>query len=541
MSGADDAWLISDRFLQTARSYPDKEVIIDRHFGRLTAHDVADQTARLAASLRQLGLGHGDMIVVQLPNWAPFIVLHLALTAIGAVTINIPVTFREREVGGILKMTDAKAIIVPDAFRGFEFLPFITELSQDCPDLQHLILVEKNLAPALLVPAGRLNVTTYARLLEANDEPADWQDLFGHADVSLDDVTTLTFTSGTTGGLKGAIHDSRTLAAINRGFIERYAIGGKDCIFGSSPFGHAVGFTHAVRMALSVGAKIVLLDYWEPDVAIQLMHDEACTFMTGATPFLMDLVHHPDLAKYNNLPTLRLFLCGGATVPEQLVRDARANLPNALVSPLWGMSECGGVSNCPPGAPEEKYLETDGLPCGGMELKVVGADLMPLPPGAEGELLVRGPMVAKGYYRLPELTAELFLADGFFRTGDQARMDDDGYVKITGRIKDLIIRGGVNISPVDIESVLFSHPKVHNAAVIGKPDDRLGERICAFIIPVEGEMVSLHEVKEWMATSGLAKQKWPEHLELVDKFPMTPSGKVQKFKLRERIAGTDTD
>jgi len=159
----------------------------------------------------------------------------------------------------------------------------------------------------------------------------------------------------------------------------------------------------------------------------------------------------------------------------------------------------------------------------------------------EGELMVRGPMVAKGYYRQPELTKELFLTDGFFCTGDQAHMDADGYIKITGRIKDLIIRGGVNISPVDIESVLFAHPKVSNAAVVGMPDARLGERICAFIIPVAGASLNIAEVQEWMAKSGLAKQKWPERIETVDAFPMTPSGKVQKFNLRALLTENASD
>jgi non-ribosomal peptide synthetase component E (peptide arylation enzyme) len=224
-----------------------------------------------------------------------------------------------------------------------------------------------------------------------------------------------------------------------------------------------------------------------------------------------------------------------------LLRDATDKLPKTFVSPLWGMTECGGVTTCPLDAPEVKRFETDGLPCDGMELKVVDTNGVSVPPGTEGELMVSGPMVAKGYYRQPDMTREHFLPDGFFRTGDQARMDADGYIKITGRIKDLIIRGGVNISPVDIESVLFAHPKVSNAAIVGMPDVRLGERICAFIIPVAEASLDLAEVQDWMSKSGLAKQKWPEQIEMVDFFPMTPSGKVQKFKLRELLAREAND
>ena len=538
------AWLITDRLFETAARHPDRTLIIDPRFGRFTYGDVAGQVERLAWALCERGVGSGDIVVLQLPNWAPFIVFHLALTVLGAVTVNIPVIFREREVGGILALTGAKSIVVPDDFRGFDFPAMGRDMSDDCPNLLHIFVVEGGSANSYEFAArnnDRLSVTTYTELIrEPETSPGTRDDLLA-LKPSVDDMTALGFTSGTTGGLKGAIHDSRILAAINTGFIERYGLNENDRIFGGSPLGHAVGFTHVLRMTLSIGASVVLLEYWEPTRALELIHGECCTFIAGATPFLMDIVYHPDLHKYQNLPTLRLFLCGGASVPEPLLRDATDKLPKTFVSPLWGMTECGGVTTCPLDAPEAKRFETDGLPCDGMELKVVDTNGVSVPPGTEGELMVSGPMVAKGYYRQPDMTREHFLPDGFFRTGDQARMDADGYIKITGRIKDLIIRGGVNISPVDIESVLFAHPKVSNAAIVGMPDVRLGERICAFIIPVAEASLDLAEVQDWMSKSGLAKQKWPEQIEMVDFFPMTPSGKVQKFKLRELLAREAND
>ena len=250
----------------------------------------------------------------------------------------------------------------------------------------------------------------------------------------------------------------------------------------------------------------------------------------------MDLVYHRQLERYANLPSLRLFLCGGASIPEQLMRDARTALPHTFVSPLWGMTECGGVTTCPFDAHEEKLYTTDGLPCSNMELKVADQNGEPVPPGVDGELMVRGAMVTRGYFRQPELTREHYLADGFFRTSDQARMDEDGYIKITGRLKDLIIRGGVNISPVEIENVLFSHPKVTNVAVVGMPDLRLGERTCAFVVLAGGESLGIEEVQRWMDEAGVAKPKWPERVEVVDALPMTSSGKIQRFRLREIIA-----
>jgi cyclohexanecarboxylate-CoA ligase len=366
---------------------------------------------------------------------------------------------------------------------------------------------------------------------EARGRRADLEALRPHPDA----VTAIGFTSGTTGDLKGALQTSNILHAINKGFIDRYGISDADRIFVCSPVGHAVGFTHCFRMTFTAGATMVLLDRWDPAAAVDLMARERCTFTAGATPFLMDLVAQPGLAAAGGLPALRLFLCGGASVPEQLVRDARRALPHTFTSPLWGMTECGGVTTCPFDAPPEKLSTTDGLPCAGMELKVVDFEGQPVPAGRDGELWARGPMVALGYFGQPRLTAEHFLPRGWFRTGDRARLDADGYIKITGRIKDLILRGGVNISPVEIENILFAHPKVGNVAVVGMPDPRLGERVCAFVVPKAAERLTLAEAQEWMRAAGAARQKWPERIEHVDALPMTPSGKVQKFLLRREI------
>jgi cyclohexanecarboxylate-CoA ligase len=292
-------------------------------------------------------------------------------------------------------------------------------------------------------------------------------------------------------------------------------------------------------MTLTTGGAIVMMDKWDCGEALAMIERHRCTYMACATPFLNDMVYHPSLADYGRLRSLRLFLCGGATIPRQLMKDARERLPYTFTSPLWGMTECGGVTTCPLDAPEEKLFATDGLPCGEMELKVVDRNGLTLAPGEEGELMARGPMVTLGYYRQPELTHEYFLKDGFFRTGDLARLDADGYVRITGRIKDLIIRGGVNIAPAEIENVLFKHPRVANVAVVGSPDPRLGERICAYVVLSEGDDLELAEVQAWMKQAGLAQQKWPERIETVEQLPMTTSGKVQKFILREMAQRQD--
>lgn len=530
MTAATKAQLITDRLSEIAEQDPGRELIVCPLYGRLTYGETAQQAERLACALRELGLGRGDIVILQLPNWAPFLIFHLALTLIGAVTATIPIVFRERELRNVLQLTEAKGIVVPAAHRGHDYAAMAAGLQDAEPALRHVFLVGAKEGP---LRPGTHSYDSLMREAWEKRAPAGGLDALR---PGLDDMTALGFTSGTTGNLKAAVFNSEILAATNRGLRDRYDLNETDRIFGCSPLGHAVGFTHALRMVVTIGGAIVLQDTWEPGRALQLIQQEDCSFMACATPFLMDLVYHPALREFGSLSSVRLFLCGGTSIPDQLMRDARATLPHTFISPLWGMTECGGVTCCPFDAPEEKLLTTDGRPCGAMEVKVVGPHGETLPPGQDGELMARGPMVTLGYYRQPELTAESYLPDGFFRTGDQARMDEDGYIKITGRIKDLIIRGGVNISPVEIEDVLFTHPRVANVAVVGLDDPRLGERICAFVILDQGETLDLEEVQDWMRQAGLAKQKWPERIEVVNAFPMTPSGKVQRFRLREMIA-----
>ncbi|MDX1513091.1 MAG: AMP-binding protein [Gammaproteobacteria bacterium] len=522
--------LITERLFDIAERDTDRELVIDPVFGRFSYGDVAEQVERLAFGLRELGFGPGDVVILQLPNWSPFLIFHLALTAIGAVTGNIPFVYRAREVGSILRLTGARGLVVPSQFRGYDFRAMGQSLHAEFSGLSHVFLV-----------GGQASdegdgVISYEALMRRSAESRGHRRDLAALTPAPDDMTAFGFTSGTTGDLKGAVFDTNVLNAVNKGLVDRYGLGEDDRIFGCSPLGHAVGFTHALRMTLTIGGSIVLLEHWEPGSALAAIHRERCTFMAAATPFLMDMVYHPALAQHDNLPSLRLFLCGGTSVPERVMKDARKNLPHTFTSPLWGMTECGGVTCCPFDAPPEKIFKTDGLPCGSMELKIVDPDMNRVPPGIDGELMVRGPMVARGYFRQPELTVEYFQADGFFRTGDQARMDDDGYIKITGRIKDLIIRGGVNISPVEIENVLFSHPKIANVAVVGAPDPRLGERACAFVVLKEETSFGLEEVQRWMEKSGVAKPKWPERVEVVKSLPATASGKIQKFRLREIVA-----
>jgi cyclohexanecarboxylate-CoA ligase len=347
-----------------------------------------------------------------------------------------------------------------------------------------------------------------------------------------DAVHEVIFTSGTTGEPKGVMHTPNTVLASVWPVLERLDLSERDVILMASTFAHQTGYLYGVCTTLVLGATGVWLDVWSAETAAQLVERERVTFTMGATPFLRDLTYVPGR---HDLSSLRVFISAGAPIPRPLVADARARL-GCSISPGWGMTENGLVTCVGPRDPQAKVLATDGAPVPGMELAVVDPGGRPLPAEAEGDLLVRGASQFVGYYRRPDFTRESHTADGWFRTGDRARIDADGYLSITGRTKDLIIRGGENIPVAEVESLLFTHPGVAAVAVVGMPDARLGERACAFVVPKPGAALTLAELVAWLDRQQLARQKFPERLELVDEFPMTPSGKVQKYRLRQLIA-----
>jgi len=260
------------------------------------------------------------------------------------------------------------------------------------------------------------------------------------------------------------------------------------------------------------------------------------TYTMGATPFLQDFVSSPGLES-RDISSLRLFISAGAAIPRKLVQDGRRRL-GCAISAGWGMSENGLVSCNGLDDPEEKVFGTDGRPLPGMELRVVDGEGRPVPAKTEGDLLVRGHSQFVGYWKRPEFTREAHIAEGWFKTGDRALLDADGYVSITGRSKDLIIRGGENVSVAEVENLLFAHPKIQGVAVVAMPDARLVERACAFVIPRPGQTLTLEEIVDYLDAKALARHKFPERLELVSEFPMTPSGKIQKYRLRETVART---
>ena len=498
---------------------PDKTAMVDGR-GRYTYAELARTAERVAHGLRAHGVEPGTIISCQLPNWNEYIVVFLAAARLGAVVHPIPPTYRGSEVRFMLGLLESRVAVIPEVFRGFRYTDMLATLRPDVPTLEHVFVVRGEPAEGML-PWAILTETA-------------WEARAGGGALPGSDpnrVHEVVFTSGTTGEPKGVMHTPNTTLSTIHSLIERLGFSERDVILMSSTLGHQTGYLYGHCLNLLLGATAVWLDVWNAAEAARLIEAERVTFTMGATPFLQDLTYVPTR---HDLSSLRLFVSAGASIPRALVKDARARLGGAI-SAGWGMTENGLVTCNGLADPEDKVFGTDGAPLPGMALRVVGPEGNDVPPGTEGDLLVAGPAQFAGYFKRPEFTATAHTADGWFKTGDRATLDRDGYLAITGRSKDLIIRGGENIPVAEVENVLWAHPKVAGVAIVGMPDPRLQERACAFVIPKPGESITLAELVAYLDTRQLARQKFPERLEIVAEFPMTPSGKIQKYRLRQII------
>ncbi|MDE0942646.1 MAG: AMP-binding protein [Alphaproteobacteria bacterium] len=473
---------------------------------------------RLGLALINLGVGVGDVVAVQLPNWWQFNVLHLACARIGAITNPLMPIFRERELGFMLAFAESKIVIAPSSFRGFAYKPMIDSIRGDLPNLSHALYVN-----------GEGGDAFENLLSEPLEEREDADAILAARRQGPNDVTEIIYTSGTTGQPKGVMHTANSTLSTLTTWIAHHQLDGDDRIFMASPLAHQTGFLYAILTPIMLGIEVVLLDRWSAPVGVELMVKHGSTFTMGATPFLSDVVEMPNVQDFD-LSKLRTFVSAGAPIPPALVQKAAANFTFKVLS-AWGMTECAASTVCSPDDAAEKSWTTDGGPLPHTEVMVQRDDGSPAPQGEEGFLKVRGQPMFVGYLKKPELHGTD--ADGWFDTGDNAFMHPDGYIRITGRAKDIIIRGGENIPVAEVEDMLYRHPAVAEVAVVGIPDDRMGELGCAFVTLQAGNSLDLAGVVSYLDDKGTAKQYWPEHLEVIDEMPRTPSGKIQKFKLRE--------
>jgi cyclohexanecarboxylate-CoA ligase len=474
------------------------------------------RVARAAGSLKALGVGRGDVISVQLPNWWEFVVLAFAGNRIGAAVNPLMPIFREREMRQMLGLAGSKVLVLPKTFRGFDHEAMAQALKPQLPALRHLVVVDGD------------GPDSFERLL-MQGPGVDLQP--GAAPgVTPDDLAVLMFTSGTTGEPKGVMHSANTLIAGLEALYSGFGLADDDVLLAASPMGHMTGYLALALQAIHAGGTLVLQDVWDATTGIRIMAQEGVTHTAASTPFLTDICER--VAGGAAKPPMRTFLCAGAPIPPVLVERAM-QLMDLRVSSVWGMSESLCSTLTPPARAMEKSPKSDGRAVAGVAVKVVDDDRSrELPPGETGRLLVRGAQMFLGYYKRPEIPT--FDVEGWFDSGDLAYADSEGYIRINGRTKDVLIRGGENVPVFEIESVLHQHPAVLACALVGYPDARLGERGCVFVVLRPGAALTLADVQSWMAEKQMAKQYWPERLEIVDDLPRTASGKVQKFVLRER-------
>jgi cyclohexanecarboxylate-CoA ligase len=498
---------------------PDKVLIVadraDREQAlRLTYKELESRASRAATSLLRLGVGRGDIVTVQLPNWWEFVVTAFACSKIGAVMNPVMPILRERELVYILNFCKTKVFIVPKTYRGFDYAAMAQGMRGDLPDLQHVIVVDGD-GPG-----------SFEQALLASD-PGKLP-----SGLAPDDMSVLMFTSGTTGEPKGVMHTSNSLIACCKALSGRFGLDSSDVLLVASPVGHMTGYAAIVLLSVYLGGTMILQDVWEPKHGVGLMANEGVTYTAASTPFLSDICEAVK-AGAPHPKDLRSFLCGGAPIPSVLIERA-ANELGLKVCSLWGMTEILSGTLTEPSRAGEKSATTDGRAQDGMEVRIVDLEGRPVPAGQSGRLLVRGAQMFKGYYKQPELQS--FDSEGWFDSGDLAFMDEDGYIRISGRVKDILIRGGENVPVVEVENLLYKHPAVAAVALVGFPDARLGERGCAFIVPRPGSTIDLATVQTYLRDCKMAKQFWPERVEAIADLPRTASGKIQKFKLKEIAA-----
>ncbi|MGK2943052.1 MAG: AMP-binding protein [Immundisolibacter sp.] len=524
--------LLVDFLDDVAQRSPDRLAVTDHNSvsGRSTSLSylqLQHRVDRIALGLVALDVQPGDVVAFQLPNWWQFVALHLACVRIGAVSNPLMPIFRERELSFMLDFAQARLLVVPSSYRGFDYPAMIAGLRAKLPHLQRVLVVGDD------GPDGFDSV-----LLEQRWEDSyNAEEEFARRRPDPNAVTQLLYTSGTTGQPKGVMQTSNTLIAGVHAYAEAIGLSRSDVCFMASPLAHQTGFMYGMMLPLMLHTRLVLQDVWDAEAAWNTIQTEAVSFSMGATPFLADLVTAanaptPDTCK------LRRFVCGGAPIPRVLAQTAAQNLGIDVIA-AWGMSECGVATMTRPDDAPDKVFGSDGRALDGMAVRVVDGAGKPLPAGGEGPLQTKGSCLFVGYLNRPQ--AYGVDADGWFDTGDLARMDEDGFIRITGRAKDIIIRGGENIPVVEVEELLYRHPAIQDAAIVAMPDPRLGERACAFVAVKPGTGFDFATMAAWLAEAGMARQYLPERLEILPALPRTASGKIQKFELRELAKGLASD
>jgi acyl-CoA synthetase (AMP-forming)/AMP-acid ligase II len=527
---AEGVWqdlVLWDLVTQRAAEHPDRVYVTDGTH-TVTYGQLRENALRLATGLSGLGVGRGDRVVVQMPNWAEFATIVVALSRLGAILVPTMPIFRHDEVGYVLEHSEAKVVIGPHLFHRFDHLEMYRALREQVPTLEHVVVARAEYP-------SQLGDDLALEALYAEGD-VDVLDAALGATAAADDGALVVYTSGTTSRPKGCFHTFNTVHAAAVLLNERLHVDASDVMFNPSPVSHSTGLITGLLMPLLAGGGTHFMPVWQPDEGLDRIREYGCTITVTSTTFLTTVMEAYDPDRHD-LSSMRYWVCAGAPIPGSVVQGARAMFPSCQILSLYGRSENMTTTLCAPEDDPSKSVTSDGRALSWSSVHVVDEDGAELPVGEAGDIVYRGPSHMLGYYKDPEQTAELFTPDGYSRSGDLGFADAEGFVRVNGRLKDIIIRGGINISSREVEDLLEEHPAVRTVAVVAMPDPRLGERSCAFVVVTPGhETPTLSDLTAFLREKRIAVQKLPERVEVVEALPMTPVGKVRKNVLRDRIA-----
>lgn len=512
---------------QRAADDPNRSFLIfgDRRF---TYGQVERQASALASALHELGIERGDRIALDLPNWPEFVISVFAAAKLGAVIVPLNPHFTVPELQYMLRHSEAAVCISAETFGGTDYLQLFEGFLTSLPDLQYLVTV------------GEEDLWYDDRIYQFEDLVSSGEGR-SYPPVEVDpeeDIFAILYTSGTMGKPKGVSLTHGNLLWTAAETVDAVGLSADDVVFGVTTVFHVFGLGPGILGTMTAGASLVLQERFNPTEALQLIDEHRVTVHHGVPTVFVTELRDPERRKYD-LSSLRTGIVAGAPVSDEWVRRIREELcPQLQVAYSLTETSSTAAVTCPEDS-LEKQLFTVGRPLAGTEIRVLDLDGTVLPIESLGEVAVRGPGVMKGYYRQPGETAQAFDRDGFFLTGDLGIVDEDGYVHIVGRRKELIIRGGFNVYPREVEDRIHAHPAVLDVAVVGLPHEVLGELVCACVVPVEGAIITGEEIKEW-CRGALADYKLPDLVRFFDAFPLTGSGKVRRIELARMISADES-
>jgi acyl-CoA synthetase (AMP-forming)/AMP-acid ligase II len=509
---------LAEAMRQGASQHRDVRMIFhsDAHPAEATLQEMYGRGHALAGALAAMGIGPGDAVAIQVPNWLEGAITFQAAMILGVVVVPVIHIYGPAEVGFILEQSGAKAFFCPDRWRHIDYFERLDHLDRSrLPNLEHVITLGE----------ARYEGAQSWRELEARSTTD-----FTLPPVDADDVCLLIYTSGTTASPKGVQHTHNTLLAETRASRRPLDPSAHPAHLAAFPAGHIAGVLGITRLYV-LGGRTVLMDSWDPVAAARLIEQHELNSTSGAPYYLSTLLDAAE-KEGRDLGSMEGYMTGAAAVPPALVE--RADAAGLPCYRCYGSSEHPTITSSLPSDPLEKRAFTDGSLLPNNEVRIVDEEGRDVAPGEAGEVASRGPELFVGY-RDEALNPSAFLPEGWFRTGDIGVLDADGFLTITDRKKDVIIRGGENIASKEVEDILARHPSVREVAVVAEPNERLGERVCAFVIACDEASITLADVQKHFIESGVARQKTPERIEVVEELPRTAAGKVKKFELRDRL------